>query len=78
MGGGEEEGRDRGTSPMCRSSGLFGKGLDRVSMGSEEGEVCSSKALSILGPAGSAWLYLLSSQPSCLAHKPVLKPPGPR
>lgn len=55
---------------MGRSSGHFGKGLDHVSAGSEEGEACPSGAL--------AWVYPLSSQPSCLAHDPVLKLPGPR
>lgn len=43
-----------GKVEVGRSSGLFG--LDHVSVGSEEGKVCSSQALSVLGPSASAWI----------------------
>lgn len=65
-----------GKVEVGRSRGLFG--LDHVSTGSEEDEVCPDKALSVLDPSASAWIYLLSSQPSCLVHNPVLRMPRPR
>lgn len=64
-----------GKVEVGRSRGLFG--LGHMSTGSEEVEVCPAKALSILDPSASAWIYLLSSQSSCLAHNPVLRMPGP-
>lgn len=57
-------------------SGPLGKGLGHMSARAEEGEIQPSKARS--GPFHMGLAYLLSSQPSCLAHNPVLKMPGPR